>query len=547
MDVLLVRMRESGPTVWAALGAVFIAVLLRVLIVPRDSREPPYIDPKVPLIGHLISLYRDGARYFTTLDEEYNKGVYTIPIMGARMYVVGSPEWSIAVQKHWSSVDMYSLTARALKTLMGLNKASMDIIMHNLYGDKQETSDNVIFVLKDVMLKALTPGKDLDELNYNLLKNYEPRFNNLAQGGKPQKMMFWAWTRQEISEASMASAYGPDNPVAREPTLVADFWTFDATSASLMMPFPSIFARKGHLARWRFINGFVDYAVRGAYKDAATLIKVRAKESLARGIAIDQYGQMESNFAPGLLSNTVPSIFWLISRVFEDPALLVEIRAEIDQCIEEREGNKRALNVAKLQTQCPLFASVFFETLRTVSPLNNYRYVREDTVITNNKTNESYLLKKGNLVQLASTVLHARPSVWGKDADSFNSRRFLPVVNRARAGPGMDGKPIDPATPFRDANGKMHSGSFRPFGGGIHLCPGRFFAQTGVQSAAALFITGFEIESEPGKYVPPPFRNAKGFMFLSVIKPERDVEVMLKRREGFENTEWEFNLSDSSN
>ncbi|KAL6897138.1 cytochrome P450 [Trichoderma evansii] len=246
-------------------------------------------------------------------------------------------------------------------------------------------------------------------------------------------------------------------------------------------------------------------------------------------MVVDQYEQMESNFAPGLLSNTVPSIFWLISRVFEDPELLAKIRAETDQCIKRSKGNKRVLNVIKLQTQCSLFANIFFETLHAVAPLNNYRNVREDAIITNSKTNESYLLKKWHVAQLASAVLHARPSVWGADVDRFNSRRFFPVVNRARAGAGMEGKLIDPTTPFRDSNGKLHSDPLRPFGGGMNLCHGRFFIQIGVQSAAALFIAGFEMESEPGKYVPPPFRNGRGFMFLSVIKLQGVVEVTAKR------------------
>lgn len=73
--------------------------------------------------------------------------------------------------------------------------------------------------------------------------------------------------------------------------------------------------------------------------------------------------------------------------------------------------------------------------------------------------------------------------------------------------------------------------------------PGRFFAQTGVQSAAALLIADFEIESEPGKYVPSPFRNVRGLMFLSVIKPQGDVGVTVKWRESSEDVEWEFGLS----
>lgn len=547
MDGVDVKARGSGLMVWLAVAAVIFALLHRVLSKPRDAREPPYIDAKIPLLGHIIGLYLEGARYFTRLNQEHKHNIYTLAIPLKPMYVVGSADWSNAVQKHSSSIDLYSLSARALKTLSGLNHESMEIVQRNLHGDKRQTSDNIIYALKEVMVKTLVPGKDLDELNTNFLKCLESLFNGLARGKKPEKMMFWSWTRQQISEATMAASYGPDNPAAKEPSIIQDFWTFDANAAGLMMPFPQIFARTGHLALWRFINGFVDYAARGGYKTASTLIQVRAKETLAHGLALDQYGHMESSFAPGLLSNTVPAIFWLISRIFEDARLLKEIRAEIDQCIEVGEGNKRMININKVQTQCPLFASAFLEILRTVSPLNNYRYIREDTLVTNSVTQESYLLKKDNLVQLASTILHSRAETWGEDPESFNARRFTPVVNRARAGHNnLEGssKPMDPSAPFRDGSGKMHSGSFRPFGGGVHLCPGRFFAQTGILAAAALWITSFEMESEGDEgYTAPPFESPRGFMFLSIIKPEKDVEVKLRRREGFEDAVWEFDMT----
>ncbi|KAF3763948.1 cytochrome P450 [Cryphonectria parasitica EP155] len=533
MDAVQAKLRDAGPTVWLAVGAVVVAILLH-LVGSKDSREPPYLDSRIPLVGHvrhLIGLYRYGARYFTTLDQEHHLGLYTLPVFTNRLYVAGSAEWSTAVNKHSSTIDLYTLSSRALSQLMGLNKESMEIVNHNLHGDRKQTAGNIIFTLKDVMLKSLAPGRDLDELNDKLLDGLSPLISNLARGTKSEKMMFWAWARQQISEVSMAAAYGEDNPVSRQPSLVEDFWQFDASAAALMAPWPAVFARKGHLARWRFINGFVDYAVRGGYKQASNLIQVRAREALATGMAVDQYGQLESNFAPGLLSNTVPATFWLISRVFEDPELLAKCRAEIDQCLEKGEDNKHVLNITRLQTQCPLFASAFLETLRTTAPLNTYRFIREDTVVTNNSTQESFLLRKGNLVQHASTVLHSRASVWGENPDSFNAGRFLP--------------PMDPAAPFRDANGKMYSGSFRPFGGGVHLCPGRYFAQTSILAGAALFIAAYDMESEPGtgRYVPPPFKNAKGVMFLSIIKPDRDVEVSLKRRAGFENAELEFSKS----
>lgn len=75
------------------------------------------------------------------------------------------------------------------------------------------------------------------------------------------------------------------------------------------------------------------------------------------------------------------------------------------------------------------------------------------------------------------------------------------------------------------------------------MCPGRWFAQTEMQSFIALFVTGFEIESaDGGLYVPPKFKEEKMFIAQGVRKPERDVQVKVRRREGYEEVEWGFEM-----
>jgi hypothetical protein len=60
-------------------------------------------------------------------------------------------------------------------------------------------------------------------------------------------------------------------------------------------------------------------------------------------------------------------------------------------------------------------------------------------------------------------------------------------------------------------------------------------------SFVALFVAGFEIKSpDGGVYVPPPFADAE--IIQGVRRPKRDVEVLVKRREGFEEVEWGFEV-----
>lgn len=71
------------------------------------------------------------------------------------------------------------------------------------------------------------------------------------------------------------------------------------------------------------------------------------------------------------------------------------------------------------------------------------------------------------------------------------------------------------------------------------------FAQTEINALVSLFIQGFEIEnagSEEGSgvYTMPPFR--KSGMHVGGLKPAQDVQVRLRRREGLDDVEWQFEM-----
>lgn len=146
---------------------------------------------------------------------------------------------------------------------------------------------------------------------------------------------------------------------------------------------------------------------------------------------------------------------------------------------------------------------------------------------------------------ISTNAIHFNPDIWGPDAHAFNPRRFLlPAKSDGTSTPptataeSKENYP-DPARPTLPA--KLERGAFRPFGGGNNLCPGRHFAQTEILAFTALLVAGFEITAaDGGPYVPPEFE--KGSMLTATLKPETDVQVRIRRREGHEEVGWEFEL-----
>lgn len=348
------------------------------------------------------------------------------------------------------------------------------------------------------MHATLAPGKYLDDLGLAMLNEMASRVNTLARKKDESKLVsevigLWGWIRHNFTLASATAVYGPHNPFSKDSDLIADFWTLDENLISLMLlPWTWLTARRGHLARQRVFNGFIEYAEKGHYADASQLIKSRVAVNTRYGIEKRMDAQLESSMAFGLLANTIPASFWMLSYILTDPELIIAVQKEIDQCIriEELEptgrhgddvnndgtakGRKKIhiINTTKLKTHCPLLASTFRETLRVTASVIVNRWILEDMEVMNQVTNETYMLRKGSLVQTATHVIHANRSVYGDDADAFDAHRFMPTVEYKREGEDKT-KILDPAAPFRDVSGKVHNGAFRPFGSGHHICPGR--------------------------------------------------------------------------
>ena len=121
------------------------------------------------------------------------------------------------------------------------------------------------------------------------------------------------------------------------------------------------------------------------------------------------------------------------------------------------------LQMVKALDQCPRLEAVFHETLRLVGSSVSVRKVVAPTVLGGKE------LLPGRDVLVPFRQLHLNPDVFGFDADRFNSTRFLNEALKKNP-------------------------SFRPFGGGTTLCPGRFLAKREVMAFVALSLNRLNVE-----------------------------------------------------
>ena len=124
------------------------------------------------------------------------------------------------------------------------------------------------------------------------------------------------------------------------------------------------------------------------------------------------------------------------------------------------------LNIPTLMTACPLLESAYFEILRIVNTALSARKIVAPTPL-GGATDK--VLAAGNTILIPFRQLHQNPRVFGDQPDRFVPERFL----------------NDPEL--------KKSASYKPFGGGVNYCPGRFLAKQEMLVFVALVLNRFEV------------------------------------------------------
>ena len=150
---------------------------------------------------------------------------------------------------------------------------------------------------------------------------------------------------------------------------------------------------------------------------------------------------------------------------------------------------------------CPYSAAVFHEALRMCSASSSIRLVTSPTAI------GGKILPKGSRVIVPFRQMHFDDEYFGANVNEFDPERFV-------------------------KNKKLtHSPSYRPFGGGISYCPGRFIAHQEVMVFLALLLGRFEPRVVGnGKF--PQLDNSKPTTGLMSPRNGEDVLVELTPKRG---------------
>ena len=253
--------------------------------------------------------------------------------------------------------------------------------------------------------------------------------------------------------------------------------------------------------------------------DVSEIAKVRAGTSREFGVPEEQIGRLEMALLFVATTNTIPTLYWFVTNVWLRPELVEELRRETLPLVVLSEGGKRrvaTLDISQLEERCPLMVSCYRESIRLANQSVGTRRVVRDTFIADSLGNQ-HLFKAGVDIMWSVKSMHHSGEVWGQDALEFDAERFKD----------------------QDKFDRARKQAYIPFGGGKHLCPGRNFAFAENLGLMAALVVGFELRGLEKANV----RLGQARMGEAVAKPPVGAEggeVVIKRREGWENVDWKF-------
>jgi cytochrome P450 len=192
--------------------------------------------------------------------------------------------------------------------------------------------------------------------------------------------------------------------------------------------------------------------------------------------------------------NPADAAGWLAAHVTYDVALADTIRKETAPAFKI----DSSLDTFYLINSCPVLMSVWFEVLRFYTSVTTMRTATEDTFI-----GDTYF-QKGSELLFSARQLALNRDVFSDNAAEFDHMRF-----------------------FRNPE-LQHNESFRPFGGGKSMCPGRHIAVHVATALVAILLRRYDVSPAFPQNFPHPFEDEPS---IGLMRTKDRLYIKLESRE----------------
>jgi hypothetical protein len=504
------------------------------------GKRPPTIPYWVPGIFHGFSVITQGPpAFFASLTKQYCDHAPFIAKIGPLSILVVRD--ANHVKKVFQSVKQMTpkdLHVRVYGKVMGSPKAALDIL--NAIGTGNKESEQVEYAHLTVP-RLFFSGTSLVPMADIYIATLRRNMDNKMFQSKSWTEIedLWSFFQIEIARATMETIFG-SKLLKSYPKVVSDFWEFDKNIENFTRGLPRFMMPAAFNARDRLQENLKNWLQ--AEHQGGNLAKVgsegpdwdpnkgskffQTRDGIFANIpSLDYQARAAEAMAlmQGSTSNTMPSTFWYIFETLRKPHLYKYLTNETAPHYDSGTGK---YDISTL-TAHPIIQSMHAEVGRLRMATGTMRTNGVD----NFKLDENWTVPKGTSVMIFSHDLglntelwaNARPQTIDKPLDQFWPERFIIPDKNTNTIPSKD--EIRKGRFSMEGVGGLHV----PFGGGQHLCPGRYFAKAVQAGTLAVLLNEYEIQlsdPEDAETTIPPVREAA----YGTVRPLNKVRIRIRKR-----------------
>uniref|UniRef100_A0A8C0EGC0 Cytochrome P450 family 8 subfamily B member 1 n=1 Tax=Bubo bubo TaxID=30461 RepID=A0A8C0EGC0_BUBBB len=468
---------------WVILLCTLVASLLGGLYLlgvfrRRRPDEPPLDKGTIPWLGYVLDFRKDSLEFLKRMQRKHGD-IFTVLIGGYYFTFVMDPFCFGAIMKESrSKLDFRTFASKLVWQVFGYKttEANHSIIrsssMKHLMGDgltaiTQSTLEN----FQKLMLFSLSSGEEKRVWQEDNLFNY--CYNIVFRAG----YLSLYGTEPHQGADDMEKANEQDRIHSNQ--LFHEFRKYDRLFPRLAY---SVLPPKDKMEAERLKRFF--WSMLSVKKDNISRW-ISDQDQLLAENGVPKY--MRDRFMFMLLwasqGNTGPTAFWLLLYLMKHPEAMKAVKDEVAKVLREngqevKPGSPPVNITREMLNQTPLLDSALEETLRLVAAPILVRAVLQDTRLKTSSGTE-YSLRKGDRVALFPHIsVQMNPEIHPKPYE-FKYDRFI----------NPDGTKKD----FYK-NGKRLKYFNMPWGTGVSICPGRFFAVAEIKLFVFLMLSHYDLE-----------------------------------------------------
>mmetsp|Transcript_28116 Transcript_28116/g.36841 ORF Transcript_28116/g.36841 Transcript_28116/m.36841 type:complete len:560 (-) Transcript_28116:276-1955(-) len=489
----------------------------------RKEGEPPLESGRIPFLGVAISFSRHAGKFLQEMKRKHGD-IFTIFLAGNRMHFI---------------TDLHSFKRFFKSETLSFDKVA-EAIAQNAFG-YSKLSAYPEYKAEDVkkLYIQFLQGKELEALVSKFQKSLLKTMSKRVEADSENcNLGLYEWVYSVMFEASCNALYG-EGFYAKE--ILNSFQALDEQFPLLAAQVPAnlIIGKQVETNR-EFLSKKLDEALKNNPDDTSNFIQ--AREDLFKDtISNHDRKRMHLTMLWASQANTIPAVFWALGYILSNHEAKAQVLDELSRILERKRTakvfkkggffggmlnrNKSDEHLPSIQQsfganvtfnkeeigQMVVLESCINEAFRLATASLMLREVEADMDFETSK-GEVFKFRKGDQVVLSPYLNHMDEEIFGKDPELFRYDRYLET--------SLDGVQSLKRYFTKDGKKVLLTQSLMPFGGGVSMCPGRFFAAAEIKLFTAHVLLSYPLDLK-GDITKLSMNQSRAG--LGILPPEGDI------------------------